>query len=190
MFVPYTITGDFERGILVRTAGDPNQLLNPVRKQVWAVDRRVALTLTGSLNDFIGQFTYAEPRLSLVLFGVFAAVGMMLVAIGVYSVIAYTVSRQTHEIGIRMALGAGRGDVVRMVFRMGFKLLLLGIAIGLLASAAVTRVLEHQLWHVSPHDPLTLASVVVLVIAIGIAACYFPARRATRVNPIDALRYE
>jgi len=77
-----------------------------------------------------------------------------------------------------------------MVFRMGFKLLLLGIAIGLLASAAVTRVLEHQLWHVSPHDPLTLISVVVLVIAIGIAACYFPARRATRVNPIDALRYE
>jgi putative ABC transport system permease protein len=190
MFVPYTITGDFERGILVRTAGDPNQLLNPVRKQVWAVDRRVALTLTGSLNDFISQFTYAEPRLSLVLFGVFAAVGMILVAIGVYSVIAYTVSRQTHEIGIRMALGAGRGDVVRMVFRMGFKLLLLGIAIGLLASAAVTRVLAHQLWNVSPHDPLTLASVVILVIAIGVAACYFPARRATRVNPIDALRYE
>ena len=80
----------------MRTAGDPNQLLNPVRKQVWAVDRRVALTLTGSLDDFISQFTYAEPRLSLVLFGVFAAVGMMLVAIGVYSVIAYTVSRQTH----------------------------------------------------------------------------------------------
>jgi putative ABC transport system permease protein len=190
MFVPYTITASFERGILVRTAQDPHMLLNPVRKQIWAVDRRVALTLTGSLNDYISQFSYAEPRFSLLLLGVFAAVGLILVTIGVYSMIAYTVSRQTHEIGIRMALGAGYRDVLRMVFRMGLQQLGLGIAIGLLGSAAATRVLANQLWSVSPHDPLTLAGVVALVLAVGLAACYFPARRATRVNPVVALRYE
>ena len=107
-----------------------------------------------------------------------------------YSVIAYTVSRQTHEIGIRMALGAGRADVLRMVLWMGARLLGLGLAVGLLASFAVTRLIASQLWGVSPHDPVTLCSVVAVVAASGLAACYFPARRATRVDPMIALRYQ
>ncbi len=190
MFVPYTITGAFERGILVRTSVPPMTLLKDVQREIWAVDRNVALTLTGSLEDFMRQFTYAEPRFGLVLMAVFAGVGLLLVALGVFSVIAYTVSRQTHEIGIRMALGAARPDVLRMVLRMGFQLLGSGVALGLLGALGATRVLANQLWGVSPRDPATLAAVVAVVAAAGFAACYFPARRATRVDPLVALRYE
>jgi putative ABC transport system permease protein len=107
----------------------------------------------------------------------------------VYSVIAYTVSRQTHEIGIRMALGACAPDVFRMVLKMGLRLIAIGIAAGLAASFAVTRVLSHQLWNVSPHDPFTLSAVVVLITAVGLVACYIPALRATRVDPMIALRH-
>lgn len=190
LFVPYTITGDFERGVLVRTSKEPLTMLNSVRREIWAIDRNVALTLTGSLNDYLKSFSYAEPRFSLILLTVFAGLGLVLVLIGVYSVIAYTVSRQTHEIGIRMALGAGRADVLRMVLWMGARLLGLGLAVGLVASFAVTRLIASQLWGISPHDPVTLCGVVVVVASTGLAACYFPARRATRVDPMVALRYQ
>jgi putative ABC transport system permease protein len=190
LFVPYTVTGAFDRGILVRTSVPPATLLNDVRREIWAVDRNVALTFAGSLKDFMNQFTYAEPRFGLVLLAVFASVGLVLVALGVFSVIAYTVSRQTHEIGIRMALGAGRSDVLRMILLMGVRLLALGVGLGLLISFAVTRVIASQLFGVSPRDPLTLASAVGVVAIAAFAACYFPARRATRVDPLVALRYE
>jgi len=190
MFVPYTITGAFDRGILVRTSVPPLTLLGSVRREIWAVDRNIALTFAGSLEDFLKQFTYAEPRFSLILLGVFAGVGLVLVALGVFSVIAYTVSRQTHEIGIRLALGASRVNVVWMVLRMGLQLVGLGVGAGLLASFAVTRVIANQLWGVSPRDPVTLSAAVAVVAIAGLAACYFPARRATQVDPLVALRYE
>ena len=190
MLVPYTITGAFDRGILVRTSVPPLTLLKNVQREVWAVDRNVPLTFAGSLPDYLRQFSYAEPRFSVILMGVFAGVGLVLVAVGVFSVMAYTVSRQTHEIGIRMALGAGRRHVVSMVLRMGLQLLGLGMAVGLLASFSVTRVIANQLWSVSPRDPATLGAVIVVVAIAGFAACYLPARRATRVDPIIALRYE
>jgi predicted permease len=190
VWVPYTVTGAFERGILVRTSQDPLPMLNTVRREIWAVDRNVALTLTGSLKDFLKSFSYSEPRFSLILLGVFAGVGLVLVAIGVYSVIAYTVSRQTHEIGIRMALGASHADVLRMVMRMGLRLIGLGTVAGLATSFGVTRLLASQLWQVSPYDPVTISAVVFVVATAGFAACYFPARRATRVDPMVALRYE
>jgi putative ABC transport system permease protein len=117
-------------------------------------------------------------------------VGLILVAVGVYSVIAYTVARQTREIGIRMALGAGRRDVLRMVSIMGLRLIAIGAAVGLLASFGATRLIATQLTGVSPHDPLTLAGVVVLMTLVGIAACYFPAQKASRVDPLVALRTE
>jgi putative ABC transport system permease protein len=190
MFVPYTVTGAFDRGILVRTSPPPLTLLKDLQREIWAVDRNVAFTLTGSLEDFMRRFTYAEPQFGLVLMSVFAGVGLLLVALGVFSVIAYTVSRQTHEIGIRMALGAGRSDVLRMVLTMGFQLLGLGVALGLFGAFAATRVMANQLWGVSPRDPVTLATVVCVVAVAGLAACWFPARRATRVDPLVALRYE
>jgi putative ABC transport system permease protein len=190
MYVPHSITGQFFRAVIVRTTVPPQTLLKDVQREVWAVDRSVALTDTGSLDDFLQRFMYAEPRFGLVLMAVFAGVGLALVALGVFSVIAYTVSRQTHEIGVRMALGAGRGDVLRMVLSLGGKLLGSGIALGLVGAIAATRVLAAQLWGVSPRDPLTLAAVAAVVAIAGFAACYFPARRATRVDPLIALRYE
>ncbi len=188
--IPYTIAGQFDGGILVRTAGDPLLMLNTVRREIWVVDHNVAITFTDSLTNYLKRFSYAGPRFSLILLGIFAGVGLVLVSLGVYSVIAYTVSRQTHEIGIRMALGAARNDVLKMVLRMGLRLSAIGIAVGLLATSAVSRAIASQLWGVSPHDPATFLSVVAVIVCVGLAACYFPARRATRVDPMVALRYE
>jgi putative ABC transport system permease protein len=189
-FLPYTVTGAFPRGILVRTSGPPAAMAETVRREVWAVDRGVAVTMSGALTEYLRRFSYAEPRLGLVILGVFASLGMVLVAIGVYSVIAYTVARQTHEIGIRMALGAERAHVLRMVLGMGSRLVGLGLAVGFVASLAATRVLSSQLFGVTAHDPLTLVAVVAVVALAGAAACLFPARRAIRVDPMVALRYE
>ena len=188
VLIPYTITGGFQRGILVRTAGDPAAMLNSVRKEIWAVDRGVALTNIGTLNDFLKQFSYAAPRFSLIVLGVFAGVGLVLVAIGVYSVIAYTVSQQIHEIGIRMALGAQRADVLRLIARMSLRLVIIGVVLGLLGSVGVMKVLASQLFGVSPRDPATLIAVVLAMGVAAAAASYFPARRAMNVNPIVALR--
>jgi len=190
VWIPYTITGAFERGVLVRTSKDPLSMLNTVRREIWSVDRNVALTFTGTLTDFLKQISYSGPRFGLILLGIFAGVGLVLVAMGVYSVIAYTVSRQTHEIGIRIALGAGQADVLSMVMRMGLRLIGIGTIAGLAASFGVTRLLTSQIFGVSPYDPVTLCSVVTVVALSGLAACYFPARRATRVDPMVALKYE
>ena len=187
-FIPYTVTGAFERGIMARTHGDPAALVDRVKREVWAVDRGVAITDTGSLTGFLTQFSYATPRFSVVLLGVFASVGLVLVAMGVYSVIAYTVSQQTHEIGIRMALGAAPAHVLRLVGLMGLRLVAIGAVIGLLGSFAATRLIGAELVGTSRHDPLTLGAVVLTIAIVGLAACYFPARRATRVDPLNALR--
>lgn len=189
-WVPYTVTGAFERGILVRTANDPLSMLNAVRQEIWATDRSVALTLTGTLEGYISQFSYAGPRFGFFLLGIFATIGLVLVTIGVYSVLAYTAARRTHEIGIRMALGAERGDVLKLVINMGLRLVVLGVAIGLAASLGVARVIATQLWGVSPYDPATLIVVPLLLLITGLVACWVPARRAARVDPLVALRYE
>jgi putative ABC transport system permease protein len=187
-FMPFSVTGAFERGILMRTSGNPTAMVNAVRREIWAVDRNVAITLTDSLTNFLKQWSYAAPRFSLLVLGVFASVGLVLVTLGVYSVIAYTVSQQTYSIGIRMALGATRGDVLRLVLRMGLRMIGLGIITGIFAAWGATKLLRNQLEGVSAQDPVTMAIVVVVVAAAGFAACYFPARRATRVDPMVALR--
>jgi putative ABC transport system permease protein len=135
-------------------------------------------------------FGLAQPRFGLRLVTIFAVLGLILVTIGVYSVIAYSTSRRTHEIGIRMALGAEGGDVVRMVLRSGLRLLLTGIGIGLAVSLLLARFVAAQLSGVSPYDLLTLVAVVALLLGVGLAASWIPARRATRVSPVTALRYE
>jgi putative ABC transport system permease protein len=189
-WIPYTATGSAFRGVLVRTAGDPLLLMNTVRQEIWSTDRSVALADSGSLENFITSISYAPPRFGFLLVTVFAIVGVILVSIGVYSVIAYTTARRTREIGIRMALGAEGGDVQRLVIGTGLRLVALGIVIGLCASLVIARLISSQLWGVSPHDPFTMVVVPILLLFIGVLACWIPARRATRVSPVTALRYE
>jgi putative ABC transport system permease protein len=190
MLAPYTLTGALERGILVRTSVNPLALVEQVKREIWATDRNVALTMTRPLDEFLSDYVYAQPRFILLVLGVFAGVGLLLVAVGVYSVIAYTVSQQTREIGIRMALGASQGDVIGMVLRMGLWLIGVGLAVGLAVSFAVNRVLASELFGVTAHDPVTFVGVAVVVVAVGAAACWVPAQRATRVDPVIALRFE
>jgi putative ABC transport system permease protein len=184
IWVPYTVSGSGLRGVLVRTSGDPMMLMNDVRREVWATDRSVALTFTGSLDNYINSLSYAGPRFGFVMMGIFAAVGLVLVTIGVYSAVAYEAARRTHEIGIRMALGASRGDALRLVLGRGLRVIAVGVVMGLAASLAA------ELWRVSAHDPLTIVCVAALLVGTRAAACWIPARRAVRVDPMAAVRYE
>jgi len=190
IWIPYTMTGSAARGVLVRTGPDPMTLMNPIRQEIWATDSNVALTFTGTLESFIASFSYAGPRFGFLLMTVFGVIGLVLVTIGVYSVLAYTTARRTHEIGIRMALGAEKGHVLSLVIRMGLGLVGGGILLGIVASLAVARVIATQLWGVSAYDPITLSTVAALLLITGIVACWVPARRASCVDPLVALRYE
>ncbi|HTQ60184.1 MAG TPA: ABC transporter permease [Candidatus Solibacter sp.] len=192
MWAPYTVTGSYERGILVRTAKEPLAMLKSVQQEIWRTDRSVALTLTGTLEGYIKQFSYAGPRFGFFLLGIFASIGLVLVTIGVYSVLAYVAARRTHEIGIRMALGAESGDVLKLVIRMGLRLVILGVGIGLAVSLSLSKMLVSgtQLWGVSPYDAWTMAGVPILLLTTGLIACWVPARRAAKVDPLIALRYE
>jgi predicted permease len=189
LYIPYTITGTADY-FAVLTNTDPTSLAKAVTEQVYALDPNQPVTDMRTISALLNDWEYAGPRFSVVLFGVFAALGLILAVVGVYGVVSNAVSQRTHEIGVRKALGAASADVLRLVFRFGARLILLGIGIGLAASLAIARILSNQLWGVSPHDPLTLFSVVVLLLLVGFLACWVPARRAMRVDPLVALRYE
>jgi putative ABC transport system permease protein len=190
IWVPYTVTGSAFRGVLVRTAKEPMTMMNAVQREIWATDSNVALTLTGTLEGYISQFSYAGPRFGFMLMTIFSLLGLVLVTLGVYSVLAYTTARRTQEIGIRLALGAKGSDVLGLVIRMGLRLVAIGVGLGLIASLALGRVIATQLWGVSAYDPWTLTCVPVLLVITGLLACWLPARRAANVDPLVALRYE
>lgn len=190
-FMPYSVTGVGRgRTIILRTAVAPLSLLPSVRREIWAVDSNVALGDTGTIEGYLHQYGYAQPEFGLIGLATFAGIGLVLVVIGVFSVMAYNVSLQTHDIGVRMALGAQPNDILKMVLREGTTLVVAGLVIGLLTSAIVTRLLANQFWGVSANDPSTLVAVATLVLAVGLAACTVPSRWATRVDPMVALRYE
>jgi predicted permease len=189
-YIPYTVTAYANRAILVRTAVDPLSLLKNVREEIWAVDRNVAFTEAGTLTSFLQRYSYAEPEFGLVSLGSFAGIGLLLAAIGVYGVMAYAVSLRTREIGIRVALGAQRNDIFRMVLRKGLALVTTGILLGLAISLAITRLLASEIWGVSANDPWTFSVVIVIVVAVGSLACLLPAQHGSRVDPMVAIRYE
>ena len=154
------------------------------------VDSNLALGDTGTIRTLLDHDYYARPRFLFVTLCVFAAIALVLVAVGIFSVIAYTVAIQTHEFGIRIALGAQTTQILRLVLRKGLTLIAFGIAIGFLASYFLTRLISSQIWGVSATDPYTYATVSLLAFLIGVSACVLPALRASQVDPSIALRSE
>jgi len=189
-WLPFPLRGPTGLGLVIRTSVDPVQVIRPVREEMLAVDRQVALVEPTTLDDWMQRVFFARPRFSLIILGIFACTGIVLVAFGVYGVLAYTISQQTREIAIRMALGGERGHVVRMVLRLGLQLVGAGLLLGVAASLATNRLLESQLWNISPHDPMTFVAAISAIVAVGALACWVPARRAVRVEPMVALRHE
>ncbi|HMD96018.1 MAG TPA: ABC transporter permease [Terriglobia bacterium] len=176
-------------GFAVRAASDPMSMVNAVRREVWAVDKDQAVGYLMSMEQLASE-SLAPQRVSMVLLGFFAAAALMLAAIGLYGVISYAVTQRTHEIGIRMALGADRAAVSRMVLGQGMALTLVGLAIGVGLALLLTRFMSTLLYGVRATDPITFLLVVVVLAAVAFLATYIPARRATRVDPMEALRYE
>jgi putative ABC transport system permease protein len=189
MYLPETLAGAIQSGIMVRAIA-PLAILQQIRTEISAVDPEVAVGEAGTMATRLDYYYYARPRFLLVTFCTSAGIAILLVAVGVFSVISYTVALQTREIGIRMALGARPVQVLNLVLKKGMRLVLTGIAIGLFASYFLTRLLASQIWGVSTTDPSTFAAVVSLALFVGLAACLLPARRAARLDPLVALRYE
>ena len=190
LWLPYTLPGPPVQVLLVRTSQDPATITNAVRQAVWAADSGVPFSDPATLEQRINERLYAGPRFGLVLMAIFGAIGLLLVTLGVYSVLAYSTAQKTREIGIRMALGAARADVLGMVVRTALRLVLSGMAIGIAVSLILGRVLAKQLFGVTFYDPATLAATTLLLTATAALASWIPARRAAQVDPLVALRYE
>jgi putative ABC transport system permease protein len=188
-FVPYSVAGFNWRLFMARTSVDPSLLLKNMGQEVRALDPGVQISTSGTLEGSLQEF-YREPQFQFATLSAFAGIGLVLVMIGIFSVMAYAVSLRTNEIGVRMALGAQQSDILHLMLLNGFRLVAGGILVGLLFSSALTRLLTSQIPGVSATDPWTFSGVVAVVLFVGIAACLAPARRAMKVDPMVALRYE
>jgi putative ABC transport system permease protein len=174
---------------VIRTTAEPLSYVPSVRSEMLGLDNRQAIRNITTMEQVIAT-SIASPRFYMLLLVVFGVIGLTLSTVGIYGVMAYSVTQRTQEIGIRMALGAQMTDVLRMVLTQGLKLTVIGVLIGLAASFVLTRVLKTLLFGVTPMDPVTFVLVSLLLVASALVACYIPARRATKVDPLVALRYE
>jgi putative ABC transport system permease protein len=189
LYYPHTQVPDRRMDVIVRTTGDPMSLARAAQAEVWALNRDQPVSSVRTVEAMLVR-AQANRRFTTLLLGVFAAVALILAAIGVYGVIAYSTAQRTQEIGIRMALGATRQHVIRMVVVEGLKIGLYGMVAGVAAAFVLTRLMSGLLFEVSERDPLTFVSLPLLLMALAIAASWVPARRAVRVDPIVALRAE
>ncbi len=189
IYYPYLQRPNSDMNLVVRSAVDPSGLTASIRAAVAAIDKDQPIFAVRTMQELVDD-SISTRRLTLVLLGIFSALALILAAIGIYGVMAYSVALRTQEIGIRMALGAQRQDVLRLVLGQGARIAFFGVALGLVAAAALARLLSSLLFSVSASDPVTFAAVAVLLVAVALLACYIPARRALRVDPIIALRYE
>jgi predicted permease len=186
-YIPYTVEG--YALFLVKTKAPTASMMHAIRQQVWAVDPNVFQDLE-PVPEILYRLTYSAPKFAMAAVSPLSGIALLLVVAGLFSVMAYTVSLQTHEIGIRMALGAQQGNILGMVLLRGLRLVAAGIVVGVVASLELTRFIASQIWGVSATDPATFVSVAILLTIVALAACWIPARRAMRIEPMEALRYE
>jgi putative ABC transport system permease protein len=189
VYSPYRQLPSADMNLVVRSAMDPASLTSAIRASVVAIDKDQPIFDVHTMQQLVDD-SISTRRLTLVLLGIFSALALILAAIGIYGVMAFSVALRTQEIGIRMALGAQQKDVLRLILGQGARIAFFGVAVGLVAAAALARLLSSLLFSVSASDPITFAAVSILLVAVALLACYIPARRALRVDPIIALRYE
>ena len=188
IYVPHAQDSQWNfMGLAIRTAGDPAAFATTLRREVQALDKDQPIYNVRTMDDVVAN-SLGTRRVSMQLFAVFAIAALLLAAIGIYGVMAYSVTQRTQEIGIRMALGAQAGDVLRMVVRQGMTLALIGIGVGLAGAFGLTRVLANLLFGVKATDPVTFVAISLLLTFVALLACYLPARRVSRVDPVIALR--
>ncbi len=189
IYIPHAQEPFGRVGVVIKTSGDSSGVMKQVEQQVRALDPGIAVRNLKPLDDYLDD-ARAPMRFNLILIGIFGVIALTLASVGLYSVMAYTVTQRSHELGIRMAVGATPRDILRLVLGQGVRLTLIGAGLGIVASLLVTRVLASLLFGVSATDPLTFVTVPVVLAAVALLACYLPARRAMRVDPMIALRYE
>jgi len=190
IYLPYEQARFFEpRALIVRTDVDPMSLATMVRRTVWEIDKDQPVSDISSMEEIVSQ-SVARQRFSTLLLGVFASLALLLAAVGIYGVMSYSVAQRTHEIGIRIALGAQRSDVLKMTVGEGLRLVSTGLVIGLAGALILTRLMSSLLFGVSANDPTTFITISVILVSVAVLASYVPALRATRVDPMFALRYQ
>jgi putative ABC transport system permease protein len=175
--------------LVVRSSVEPASLGTAVRQIVNEVDKSVPVSNVQTMDHLVSQ-SITQPRFNLFLLGLFSAVAMLLSAAGIYGVTSYTVTQRTHELGIRLALGAQVGDVLKMILGQGMAVIGVGLVLGLVSAFGLVRLLRSLLFGVGENDPLTFVAITALLLVVALVACYIPARRATKVDPLEALRYE
>jgi putative ABC transport system permease protein len=189
IYAPYLQKSEYRTDFVIKTSIDPESLVPSIRRELFAIDKEQAIASVSTLEDLVST-TLARPRFNMLLLSIFAVLALVLAAVGVYGVMAYLVTQRTHEIGIRVALGASEQDILKLVVNEGMILAVIGVIIGLGGSIALTRVMSSILFGVSATDPLTFSSIALLLTAVAAIACYIPARRAMKVDPMVALRHE
>ena len=189
IYWPYPQFPTIFNNLVVRTDGDPMKVFPAIQTQVWSVDHEQPLTRIQTMEDVIAG-SVAPRRFNMLLLVIFGAMALLLSAVGIYGVLSYSVAQRKHEIGIRMALGARAGDVLKMIMKQGMGLTLAGVGIGLAAAFALTRLMKSLLYDVGSSDPLTFSVAAVLLCVTALLACYLPARRATRLDPMKTLRHD
>ncbi|MGB2673150.1 MAG: FtsX-like permease family protein, partial [Candidatus Acidiferrum sp.] len=175
--------------LAIRAPDASSGLVDEAKKQIWSLDAQIPVSDVHTMDDLIAV-SLAQQRFNMLLLGLFAALALILAAVGIYGAMAYAVNQRTHEIGIRTALGAQRRDVLRLVLGDGAKLVCFGIAIGIAGAIVLTRLMTTLLFEVKPTDPETFAIVPIVLAIVALAACYVPTRRAMRVDPMVALRHD
>jgi putative ABC transport system permease protein len=189
VYLPNTQFTDSLVILTVRTADDPAALAAAVRSEIAALDPQVPVSAVATMDEVVSA-SVENQRFGALLFLLFGAIALLLTAVGIYGVISYGVAQRTHEIGIRLALGAAKGEVLSLIIGEAMRPALLGAAVGLCAAFGLTRLLARLLYGVKPTDPSVFAAVLFLLVSVALLASYIPARRATRVDPMVALRYE